>query len=399
MHVAKTVHKERESLPFEIDGIVIKVDDLKAHKILGSTGKVPRFAIAYKFAPEQAETRIQDITVQVGRTGILTPVAELEPVLLAGSTIARATLHNQDEVARKDIRIGDAVVIEKGGDVIPKVVKVNYAKRPSSSCSWHMPKHCPICHSEAIHIQGEVAVRCSNPHCGGQLVRKIAYFASKHAMDINHMGEKVVEQLVAKKLVKSPSDIYLLDEKALLELDGFKEKSIKNLLDSIELSKNCSLARFIMGLGIRSIGTETADLLAEEARDLSTLMKMAKEEFLQMEGIGEKTAEILADFFHQAVNQKELEKLLDHGVKPGKLKAKMKGHSFEGKTFVLTGTLTHYSRDEATALIKERGGRITGSVSKNTDYLLLGEDPGSKYDKAKKLGVEILSEAEFKKHL
>lgn len=399
MKFAKKIHRERDRLGFEIDGIVIKLNDLKGHKLLGSTGKVPRFAIAYKFAPEQAETRIKEITIQVGRTGVLTPVAELEPVLLAGSTISRATLHNQDEISRKDIRVGDVVVIEKGGDVIPKVVRVDFEKRAPRTPLWHMPKHCPVCDSKVIHIEGEVAVRCSNPHCGGQLVRRIAYFASKHAMDIEHMGDRVVEQLVRKKLVKRPSDIYLLDEEALSKLDGFKEKSIKNLLASINASKNCSLARFIMGLGIPSVGLETAECLADEARSLSSLLEMKKENFLQIEGIGEKTSLILVDFFQTAVNRQEIDLLLSHGVNPSKLKDKITGHPFANKTFVLTGSLTHYSRDEAVDLIKERGGHATGSVSKNTDYVLVGEDPGSKYDKAKKLNIKILSEEQFKKML
>jgi len=399
MEFAEKIHQEREKLSFEIDGIVVKVNELKTHKVLGSTGKVPRYAIAYKFAPEQAETRIKEIIVQVGRTGVLTPVAELEPVALAGSTISRATLHNQDEISRKDIREGDVVIIEKGGDVIPKVVRVDFSKRGSHSHAWHMPKHCPICESKIVHVEGEVAVRCSNPHCGGQLIRKIAYFASKHAMDIEHMGEKVVEQLVAKKLVARPSDIYLLDEAALSHLDGFKEKSIQNLLSSIESSKDCSLARFIMGLGIRSVGIETAECLAEEARNLSSLLKMKKDDFLKIEGIGEKTANILSDFFQDPMHRHEIDLLLSHGVSPSQLKAKITGHPFTNKTFVLTGALSHYSRDEVTALIKERGGRVTGSVSKNTDYILVGEDPGSKYDKGKKLGIEILSEEQFKKML
>lgn len=399
MEFVQKIHKEREHLPFEIDGIVIKLNELKMHKILGSTGKVPRFAIAYKFAPEQAETKILDITVQVGRTGVLTPVAELEPIFLAGSTISRATLHNQEEVSRKDIRIGDTVWIEKGGDVIPKVVKVDFNKRSSDSRVWHMPKKCPVCDSHVLHIEGEVAVRCANPHCGGQLIRKISYFSSKHAMDIEHMGEKVVELLVKKKIIKRPSDIYLLNEEALANLEGFKEKSIKNLLLSIEASKKCSLAQFIMGLGIRSVGRETAECLAEQARSLSNLLQMKKEDFLHIEGIGEKTAVILADFFHDGENRHEIELLLDHGVVPSQLKEKIKGHLLENKTFVLTGTLASYSRDEASALIKERGGHVTSSVSKNTDYILAGEDPGSKYEKGKKLGVEILSEEQFKKML
>lgn len=394
---AKKIEKERPDLPFEIDGIVIKVDDMKAHAVLGATGKVPRFAVAYKFAPEQAHTRVNEITVQVGRSGVLTPVAELEPVFLAGSTISRATLHNQEEVARKDIRVGDFVVIEKGGDVIPKVVSVDLKKRPAHTHAWKMPSHCPICKSRVIHVEGEVAVRCANVACEGQRVRRLAYFASKHAMDIEHMGERVVEQLVEKGLVSRISDIYLLDEEKLTELEGFKEKSIKNLLESIDASRKCPLSRFIMGLGIKYVGTETAELLAEEARDLKTLLKMKEEDLVAIDGIGEKTAEEIARALHDPDTQEEIRLLLAHGVTPQKMKEKLTGHPFSGKTFVLTGALQNYSRDEATALIKERGGSVSGSVSKKTDYVLVGEDPGSKYDKAKQLGITILSEDQFKK--
>jgi DNA ligase (NAD+) len=397
MEFAGKIHKERAHLPFEIDGIVIKVNDLKAHAILGATGKTPRYAVAYKFAPEQAATRVLDIAVQVGRSGVLTPVAELEPVFLAGSTISRATLHNADEVARKDIRIGDLVTIEKGGDVIPKVVKVDLKKRPAHSKPWHMPKHCPACKTAVLSEEGEVAIRCPNPKCMGQRVRRLIYFASKHAMDIEHMGEKVVEQLVDKGLVSRPSDIYLLDEKALMTLDGFKEKSIQNLLDAIDASRKCPLSRLIMGLGVKYVGTETADLLAEECGDLETLLKMKEEDFLKVEGIGEKTAHAVAEFFHDTDNREEIKRLLSHGVEPKRPKKKISGHPFSGKTFVLTGALAHFTRDEAAALIKERGGKVSGSVSKNTDYVLVGEEPGSKYDKAKELKITLLSEEQFRK--
>lgn len=399
MKFAHKIEEQRASLPFEIDGMVVKVNELSLHEILGATGKVPRFAIAYKFSPEQAHTRIVDITVQVGRTGVLTPVAELEPVFLAGSTISRATLHNQDEVARKDIRIGDSVIIEKGGDVIPKVVEVELKKRPHDSKVWHMPKHCPICKAAAVHREGEVAVRCPNPKCAGQRVKKIIYFASKHAMDIEHMGERVVEQLVEKGLVSRISDIYLLKENDLLELEGFKEKSVQNLLSSIDASRDCPLPRFLMGLGIKYVGTETAELLAEEAGDLATLMKMSVDQLNAIEGIGEKTAQTIFDFFQDEDAKEEIKLLLAHGVRLKKMKEKIVGHQFAGKTFVLTGSLVHFSRDEATALIKERGGKTSGSVSKKTDYVLVGADPGSKYEKAKELGVPILSEEQFRKML
>lgn len=400
MEFAETIQKERPRLPFEIDGIVVKVDELKFHQILGATGKTPRFAVAYKFAPEQASTRILDITVQVGRSGVLTPVAELDPVFLAGSMISRATLHNQDEVARKDIRIGDSVLIEKGGDVIPKVVKVDFKKRPSSSKPWHMPTHCPACHARAIHKEGEVAVRCSNARCEAQRTRRIQYFASKHAMDIEHMGEKVVEQLVERSLISRVSDIYLLTPEDLARLEGFKEKSIHNLLESIEKSKKCPLSRFIMALGIKYVGTETADLLAAHVKDLDHLLHLSLPELTSLEGIGEKTAQAIVDHFQDPSNLEEINLLLAHGVAPQRVKKHtISNHPFSNKTFVLTGALSHFTRDEASDLIKQRGGKVTNSVSKNTDYLLLGEDPGSKYDKAKELGVAILSEAQFKKML
>ena len=396
---AKKIEEERAKLPFEIDGVVVKVNDLKYHDLLGVTGKAPRFAVAYKFAPEQAFTRINEIAVQVGRTGVLTPVAELEPVFLAGSTISRATLHNQEEVARKDIRVGDTVVIEKAGDVIPQVVRVDFDKRPSTSTPWHMPTHCPICKSSLVHHSGEVAIRCPNLKCSGQKVRRIIYFASKHAMDIEHMGEKVVEQLVEKGLIARISDIYLLNESMLAQLEGFKEKSIHNLLKSIDESRTCPLSRFIMGLGIKYVGVETAELLAEESGDLETLLEMGEESLVSIDGIGEKTARAIAAFFKDESNREEIRLLLLHGVEPQKMKGKMLGHLFSGKTFVLTGTLQNYSRDEAASLVKERGGKVSGSVSKKTDFVLVGEEPGSKYDKAKKLGVKILSEEDFQKML
>lgn len=399
VHFAKKIEKEREKLSFEIDGIVIKVNEIKYHDLLGVTGKAPRFAVAYKFAPEQVSTLVHEITVQVGRTGVLTPVAELEPVFLAGSTISRATLHNGEEIARKDIRVGDTVIIEKGGDVIPKVVKVDLSKRTSASDPWYMPKQCPVCKSKVVHHPGEVAVRCPNLRCAGRYLRQIIYFASKHAMDIEHMGEKVVEQLVEKGLISRISDIYLLDEEALKKLDGFKEKSIRNLLNSIDASKKCPLSRLIMGLGIKYVGVETAEALAEEAKSIEKLMEMSEEELLLIEGIGEKTAKAIAAFFKDKENREEIHLLLKNGVTPQKMKEKMLGHFFAGKTFVLTGSLQNYSRDAAAALIKERGGSVSNSVSKKTDFVLVGEDPGSKHDKAKELKIPILTEEEFQKML
>lgn len=397
---ADTVEEKRHKLLFDIDGIVVKVDELKYHDELGVTGKSPRWAVAYKFAPEQALTRIRAITVQVGRTGVLTPVAELEPVFLAGSTIARATLHNQEEVERKDIRVGDWVHIEKGGDVIPKVVDVDKKRRPAHSHSWKMPKTCPSCGTHVIHSEEEVAVRCPNTKsCPEQHMRRIIYFASKDAMDIEHLGEKVVEQLFTKKLVSHFHDIYTLDAKDLAKLEGFKEKSIQNLLKSIEASRHPTLDRLILALGIKYVGEGTAELLAENVGSLSKLQEMSEEELQEIPGIGIKIAHSIVDYFSEKEHIKELEKLLEY-VKPKISKmTRRKDHVFSGKTFVLTGTLHNYSREEATALIKERGGKVTGSVSQKTDFLLLGEDPGSKLDKAREFDVKILTELEFEKAL
>lgn len=394
---AEEVEKMRPQLPFEIDGIVIKVDDLSAQQKLGVTGKNYRWAVAYKFAPEQAETVIRAIIVQVGRTGVLTPVAELEPVFVAGSTIARATLHNEDEVKRKDIREGDTVFIEKGGDVIPKVVEVNKAKRPSHSRRWHLPSKCPACGTPVVRTPDEVAVRCPNrTGCPAQELRRIFFFTSKAGMDIDHLGEKVVEQLVELGFVKRISDIYDLKPEQLYQLKNFKEKSVQNLLSSIEASKDVSLGRFIMALGIKYVGAETADLLAQRVGSLEKIALMTEEELLEIEGIGPKVAESIVTFFADTDNQEEIALLLERGVKPQVKKVRgFEEHPFRGKTFVLTGALEHYTRDHAASLIKERGGKVSGSVSKSTDYVLVGSEPGSKYDKAKKLGVTLLTEEEF----
>lgn len=394
---AEKIRSLRTSLPYDIDGIVIKLDDLKDQKRLGSTGKNPRWAIAYKFAAEQATTRILDITVQVGRTGVLTPVAELEPVFLAGSTISRATLHNEEEIHRKDIRIGDVVTIEKGGDVIPKVVSVDFSQRSPHTHRWHMPAACPSCGTPVVRVTDEVAVRCPNEEgCPEQQIRRLIYFAGKDAMDIHHMGEKVIAHLVEKGFVKVPSDIYRLTEEVVSQLNGFKTKSVQNLLTSIEESKEVSLARFIMALGIKYVGTGTAELLAAKAGTIQRLSHMTEEELKQIEGIGDKVAQAVVHYFAQPVHQAEVQRLLDAGVKPQTTQViQFTGHPFQSKNFVLTGTLEHYTRSAAASLIKERGGKVTDSVSKKTDFILAGADPGSKLEKGRQLGITILSEEEF----
>lgn len=398
---ANQVRSLRPKLEYDIDGIVIKVDSLQEQQRLGATAKNPRWAIAYKFAAEQATTRMIDITVQIGRTGILTPVAELEPVFLAGSTIARATLHNEDEVQRKDIRIGDLVVIEKGGDVIPKVVGVAPSSpRSSHSQPWKMPRHCPSCHTDVVRTSGEVAVRCPNIMCPEQQLRRLIYFAGKDAMDIENLGEKVMEQLVLKGFVRRPSDIYRLTEFELFQLDGFKAKSVQNLLQSIDKSRAVPLPRFIMALGIKHIGTTTAELLANKSGSIEKLMEMSAEELMAIEGIGEKVAQSIREYFSDEQQCQEIAALLSVGVKPQQQEAvSYTGHQFQGKIFVLTGTLQAYTRQGAAGLIKERGGKVTDSVSKKTDFVVAGEAAGSKLEKAQQLGISILSEAEFTERL
>ena len=396
---AEKIRDLRSKLSYQIDGIVIKLDDIREHARLGMTGKNPRWAVAYKFAAEQAVTKILDIVVQVGRTGVCTPVAELEPVFVAGSTVSRATLHNQEEVSRKDIRVNDIVTIEKGGDVIPKVVNVDLKHRHGESKPWKMPEECPECGTTLIKVPGEVAVRCPNASaCPGQFLRRIVYFVSKDAMNIENLGVKIVEQMIEKGFVSRPSDIYKLTKNDLYQLEGFKDKSVERLLANIDHSRKVSLAQFIKALGIKHVGMETAELLASKAGDINTLGSMTQEQLLHIAGIGNKTAEAIVSYFADPENQEEIKNLLASGVEPQSVKVKhYTGHPFEGKIFVLTGTLTHYTRSTAISLIKERGGKVTDSVSKNTDYLLAGESPGSKFDKAKNLEIRIIEEQEFKK--
>lgn len=397
---AEKIEKQRQALPFEIDGIVIKVNSLKERDLLGATGKTPRWAIAYKFAPEQAKTLIHAITLQVGRTGVLTPVAELEPVFLAGSTISRATLHNQEEIERKDIRVGDTAIIEKGGDVIPKVVSVDLSKRPLFSQPFKMPSTCPVCHSKIVHKKEEVALRCSNKECSAQNARKLIFFASKHAMDIDHLGEKVVLKLIEKGFVKDLSDIYRLTKEQLLSLEGFKQKSVNNLLESIEKSKKVSLGRFIHALAIPHVGSATADLIAAKVVAIENFEKISLSDLLTIEGVGPIVAESVVDYIQDNHHLQQIHQLIELGVKPTFEKLqKFDHHPFEGKTFVITGTLAGFSREEAASKIKERGGKVTSSVTKSTDFVLVGEDPGSKYEKARQLNIPLLNEEAFVKKL
>jgi DNA ligase (NAD+) len=385
----------RQELVFDIDGIVIKVDDLAAFDALGTTGKHPRGAIAYKFSAERGWTSIRSITVQVGRTGVMTPVAELEPVWLAGSRISRATLHNFEELERKDIRIGDTVAIEKGGDVIPKVIDVDREARPHDSQPYIMPAHCPCCHTPLIKDPQEVAWRCPNSAgCFDQIVRRLMHFASKEGLDIENLGEKVMHKLVAKGFVKKPSDIFHLSASMLAELEGFKEKSIYNLLASIEKAKNTTLARLLLALGIRYIGTQAATLLAQEVHhDVERLLQFSYDELMHIPGIGDKMAKELVKHFADPENIQELQRLLQY-VKLSLEATCRSDHLFSNKTLVLSGTLS-IPRSEAVLKIQQVGGRVGETISKKTDFLVVGENPGSKLAKAQKLGIAILNEAEF----
>jgi len=395
----KKIEKMRGHLDFEIDGIVVKVNAFWQQKELGRTSKSPRWAIAYKFAPERASTILHGITCQVGRTGVVTPVAELKPVLLAGSMIARASLHNQEEIERKDVRLSDEVIIEKGGDVIPKIIEVNLKKRKGEAKRWKMPTKCPSCGSTLVQVEEEVAVRCNDfDNCPAQLKRHLAFFASKGAMDIEHLGEKVISSLFERELIRYPVDIYTLSEKKLEQLENFKEKSIHNLLTSIEKSKKQPLWRLLLGLGIRYMGKTTAQLIAKHFETIIDLFDVKEEELLSLEGVGEKVARSLADFFVDKKNKKHIQDLMELGIRPEKTQI-IAGHAFLGKNFVLTGTLLGYSRDEVANLIQMRGGNVASSVSKRTDFVLVGANPGSKFEKAKSLNIEILDEDAFKKRL
>ncbi len=396
---ANKIEQQRSSLPFEIDGVVIKVNELNYHSRLGSTGKRPRWATSYKFTAEKVETRIESITVQVGRTGVLTPVAELTPVFLAGSMISRATLHNEVEVQRKDIRVGDRVVIEKGGDVIPKIVGVVLKSREFRLKSWKMPNKCPVCGTSVERVEGEVAVRCPNKsECGGQAYRRFSFFASKGAMDIDDLGSKIVAKLIDQGKLQKLSDIYRLRVEDLEQLEGFKEKSIGNLLESIEKSKTPTLARFIFALGIPHIGIETAELLANHYETMEKVKQATFDELVEIEGIGKKIAQSIELYFDNEIHIQEIDGFFELGVKPQEItKNRRIEHAFSGKVFVLTGGFDEFTRIEASMLIKKRGGKVSSSVSSKTDYLLVGNDPGSKYVKAKKLGIAILDEESFKR--
>ncbi len=388
--------EKRDEVDFEIDGIVIKVNDLEQQAQLGNTAKSPRWAVAYKFKAKQATTVLRQIHLQVGRTGTVTPVAVLDPVFLAGSTISRATLHNEDEIKRKDIREGDTVLIEKGGDVIPKVVQVILEKRPSRSKRFKMPGRCPVCGSKLIRAEGEAAVRCDNIQCPAQVHRRIEHFAARGAMDIDGLGEKVILQLVDNKLVKDYGDLYSLKQEDVENLERMGRKSAENLLRAIASSKSRPLDRLIFALGIRFVGSGAAVILADHFGSINDLKMARLEELQTLEGIGPTIAESTVQFFSQDHNLAVLEKMKRAGVRMEQERRKYrKGGIFEGRVFVLTGSLSRFTREGAGELIESEGGKVVSTVSKNTDYVLVGENPGSKYGKALDLGIRIMDEDTF----
>ena len=394
----RTIGAQRDSLLYDIDGVVYKVNNLAQQLQLGFVSRAPRFAVAHKFPAQEAVTQLLDIDVQVGRTGALTPVARLHPVFVGGVTVTNATLHNADEIVRKDVRIGDTVIVRRAGDVIPEIVSVIAEQRPPGAVPFEMPDHCPVCGSKAVRLPGEAVSRCSGGlFCPAQRKQAILHFASRRAMDIEGLGDKLVDQMVDNAIVRTPADLYRLGLTALANLERMADKSANNILQAIEASKHTTLARFIYALGIRNVGEATAKDLAAHLGSLDRLIEADSERLQQIPDIGPVVAQSIVDFFAEPHNREVIEQLRaggvhwdEHDEKPILSVATVPLH---GKTFVLTGTLPTLSRDQAKAQIEARGGKVSGSVSKKTDYVVVGAEPGSKYDKALDLGVAILDEA------
>lgn len=387
----------RNSLTFGIDGAVIKVDDLKYREILGTTAKNPRWQIAYKYPPEQVETELLDIVCNVGRTGVITPLAILKPVSVAGSTISKTTLHNEDFIKQKEIKIGDKVVIQKAGDVIPEVVKVLKEKRNGNEKEFKMPEKCPVCGAKTERLEGEVAVRCTGIECPAKLYRNLVHFVSREAMNIDGLGENIISLLLEKNLISNIADIYSLTFEDIASLKKNGTKFATNLINSIENSKSNDLYRLITAFGINHIGAKASKVLAKKFKTLDNLSNATFEELSDIEDIGPIMADSLVDFFRQEQTKDLIQKLKQAGVNMQNLQAEESDTRFEGMTFVLTGSLEKYTRDEATNLIEKLGGKVSGSVSKKTNYVLAGEEAGSKLEKAKNLGVTIITEDEFEK--
>ena len=385
-----------ETLEYDADGLVIKVNSLSQQKRLGSTAKHPRWAIAFKFPAKQARTTIRDIEVQVGSTGAVTPVAIFDSTFLSGSTISRATLHNEDEIKRKDIRIGDTVLIEKGGDVIPKIIKVITAERTGKEKIFKFPEICKVCQSPIFRPEGEAVARCTNPSCSAQIKKRLQHFASRSAMDIEHLGPAVIEQLVERGYVRDFADLYSLDQDTLAGLERMGKKSAQNLKNAIEKSKNAGLQRLLFALGIRYVGERASQILSEKYPSIDELAEAERESLEEIKEIGPRIAESIVNFFSQRSNCELVERLKKY-IKTSRETSKQKKTTLEGNQFVLTGALESFSRNEAKKAIEELGGRVTSSVSKNTDYVIVGKEPGSKFEDAKSLGIKILDEAGFKK--
>jgi DNA ligase (NAD+) len=387
---------DRDSLGYDADGAVVKVDSLEHQLHLGSTSHHPRWAIAYKFAARQATTTVLAIDVNVGKTGALTPVAKLEPVELAGVTIRNVSLHNEDEVRRKDIRVGDTVLIERAGDVIPYVVQVVMSRRPEKTRPYVFPERCPVCGHAAARLPGEAHWRCLNSACPAQLKERLRHFGSRHAMDIEGLGEAAVDQLVDTSLVRNFADLYDLPAEEVARLERFAEKSAQNLVGAIQASKSRGLARLLNGLGIRMVGERAAALLARRFGSMDRLLSASADELAEVRGIGPQIAQSVRKFFDDPANRDVIEKLRRAGVALGDTAPEDAGpRPLEGKTFVLTGTLANLPRETARELVEQRGGRVTTSVSKKTDYVVAGESPGNKLDDAKRLGVPVLDEGAF----
>lgn len=390
----KKIHEMREQLAYWTDGIVVVVNDDVTFERLGVVGKAPRAIIAYKFPAEQATTRVKEVRWQVGRTGVLTPVAVMEPVFVAGTTVQHATLHNMDEIERLGLRIGDTVILEKAGDIIPKVVTVLPRLRPKTAKAIKPPRKCPVCGQAVERRKGEVAIVCANRACPAKHAERIIHFVSKKALDIDGLGEKIVHQLMGAGLLATPADIFKLTKSQLVDLERFGEKSAENLIAAIDTAREPPLARFIFGLGITHVGEETAVDLARNFGTIQKFRRATLEELQKISGIGDVVAASIAEWLEEKSNQKLIDDLLDRGVKPQAVQLP-KRRPFAGKTFVFTGELEGITRDEAKEKVRRLGGEVSGSVSKNTDFVVLGAEPGSNYDKANKLGVKIIDEREF----
>ncbi len=396
MEFCEKWENKRQELEYEIDGVVIKVNSIEYQRLLGATSKSPRWAIAYKFPPEEKTTRVIDIKIGVGRTGALTPVAVLEPVSIAGSTVSHATLHNEDEIRRKDVRIGDIVLVHKAGDVIPEIVKVITDARKGDEKPFVMPSRCPVCNAEVVREKGEAVARCTNIACPAQTFERILHFASRGAMDIEGMGEVTVSELLSRGFIKDVADIFYLTPEQLYEIPGFKDKSVSNLIGAIEAAKNRPLWRLVFGLGIRHVGSHMAKVLTSRFPSIDELADASVEELLSVEGVGDRIAESVHRFFRQKENLRVIEKLRKAGVRMSdEITPVERELPLSGKSFVLTGALSKYTRDQATAIIERLGGKVTGSVSPKTDFVVVGSEPGSKYQKALSLGIKTISEEEF----